>query len=174
MEWKKTLATSSGMWGIWDYETYKNISNYDQWSRYFEEDNNIVQQIINNHFVPINIGSDGVFEFNIKMNENLTDREKKYVIASSEPYLIKSNGILKISGIEYIDKNIREEQCISVKIEPSMYSVIIRLIDWKQEMGMVQSDGKPKKEALSDFIIEISENICQNKNNNISLKTFGR
>ncbi len=28
---KKELITDSGMWAIWDYETYKEIDDYDTW-----------------------------------------------------------------------------------------------------------------------------------------------
>ena len=28
--YKKDLHTASGMWGLWNYDTYKHIDNYDK------------------------------------------------------------------------------------------------------------------------------------------------
>ena len=43
--YKKDLHTASGMWGLWNYDTYKHIDDYDKWEPLFCEDEDIVKQI---------------------------------------------------------------------------------------------------------------------------------
>lgn len=50
--YKKDLTTASGMWGLWDYDTYKHIDDYDKWDSLFCEDEDIIKQIESHYFVP--------------------------------------------------------------------------------------------------------------------------
>ena len=34
-KYKKDLNTASGMWGLWNYDTYKHIDDYDKWDILF-------------------------------------------------------------------------------------------------------------------------------------------
>ena len=34
-KYKKDLNTSSGMWGLWNYDIYKHIDDYDKWDVLF-------------------------------------------------------------------------------------------------------------------------------------------
>ena len=169
---KKTLSTNSGMWGIWDYDTFKHIDDYNKWADLFEEDAGIIMCIKDKSFVPINIGGDGVFGFEVKLEAKLNDRESKYVLASSEKYIIKTSESLKVSGIEYIGKDVKESNCITLELTKGLYSVKVNLIDWKQEPNSVDSKGMPMPNALPDFIIELNylKSIDFIANNNI--KTF--
>ena len=65
---EKDISTMSGMWALWDYEEYKNISSVEEWEKSFLEDSDIEKQIDISKIVPINIYSDGCFKFNIKIN----------------------------------------------------------------------------------------------------------
>lgn len=85
--YKKDLATASGMWGLWNYDTYKHIDDYDKWEPLFCEDEDIVNQIKSRYFVPINIMEDGCCSFTIRIDEKISEREKKYICVQSEVYL---------------------------------------------------------------------------------------
>ncbi|MGE8433356.1 hypothetical protein [Chryseobacterium joostei] len=91
---RKTISTNSGMWILWDYSAFNNINDYGDWAEIFEEEIDIIEQIKQRKIVPININSDGVFDFEVKLNEKLDDREKKYVLVSSSDYVINSMGKL--------------------------------------------------------------------------------
>lgn len=151
----KVLTTSFGMWGLWDYEKYKNVENYNEWSVFFDEVDDIMKQITSHSFVPINIGSDGAFEFKVIFEEDLNDRERKYILVSSKPYLIKSSGLLKLSGIEYIGGKIKDRDCITIPTGENKFVVVIHLIDWKAEKSRFSSDSQFLSRTLPDFIIEI-------------------
>ncbi len=95
-EVKQVLKTNSGMWAIWQPERFNQITDYSSWENELLEDENIVEKIREKVFVPININSDGTFEFLVRMGEDvgLTEREKRVALVTSKDYLIKSNGIL--------------------------------------------------------------------------------
>jgi hypothetical protein len=171
MKMRKSLSTGSGMWGVWNYEFYRKIKNFDDWSSYFEEDSDIAAQIKNKKFVPINVNSDGIFEFAVKYAEKPDERESKYLLASSKPYIIENSGVLKVSGIEFIEADVRDDKCITIEIPKGTYSVIIHLIDWKAEPNALDEKGLPTDKALPDFIIEINS-AGTNMEGNAALKTF--
>jgi hypothetical protein len=172
---RKTLVTDSGMHCIWDPFYFSNISDYDSWEKNLLEDEDILQHIGRGMFVPINIHSDGAFEFEVRVGtseafQQLSERESKYLIISSEEYLFVSNGNLCISGIEYICNN-PDEYTGRLAIDRGDYSVIVHLIGWDDEPGMREPDGTPKAEALPDFIV-IMNPSHNGKEYRIDLNTF--
>ena len=88
---KKAVSTSSGMWGLWDYEEYRVVVTYEDWDALFCEDDAIKQQIAKAKFVPINIQSDGCFQFRVKIDETLSSRENNifsYICSLLYPSLV--------------------------------------------------------------------------------------
>ena len=169
---EKTLSTGCGMWALWDYEEYKNITSYEEWENLFLSDNDIIKQISNSKFVPIYIHTDGIFQFRVKINEQLSEREQKYVIATSEEYLIKTEGRLYLSGIEYIGNEVKEDEGIRLNLKSDSYSVKIHIIEWDKEPGMRLEDGSASIEALPDFTILINKENKANKKYRQKLDTF--
>ena len=51
----------SGMWGIWDYDTYKDIADYEKWEKLFCEDEDIEKQIAAKTFVPLYLHENGIY-----------------------------------------------------------------------------------------------------------------
>lgn len=171
---RKTLSTNSGMWALWDYLTYNYINDYGDWAEAFEEEEDLVRAIEKKSFVPININSDGAFDFVVKVNENLNDREKKYLLVTSKNYVIDSSGKLILSGIEFINGEIKEKNYISIETPKGFHNVRINLIDWKKEPHSLDENNMPTKDSLPDFIIEIDiiEPSIINNEFSKSLKTF--
>ncbi len=169
---KKVLVTGSGMWGLWDYNEYKNIQSYDDWDKLFCEDDDIKGEILKSKFVPININTDGCFEFCIKLNEVLSDREKQYVVVQSEKYQLITDGVLYLSGLEFINKDINETNTVAINLNSGEYAITIYLIEWDKEPGMKNPDGTPNDNALSDFIVQIEEVSENNTGYRKEIKTF--
>lgn len=153
---RQVLATMSGMWGIWDYDSYNMIDSYDSWAPVFEEDETIIQQIKEHHFIPINIMSDGAFQFAIKRNDILSDREKRYLTVESKEYLYHTTGKTIVSGIEYINKSIDASEGIEIELAPGYYEIKVCLVEWDSEPGAYNKDGSVNENALPDFIIMIN------------------
>ena len=153
---KNTYHTDSGMLCIWDFEKFKHIHDYDSWDKELCEDNDIIRNIKNNSFVPLNLG-DGAFEVEIRINEeNLNEREKEYLLVPSLPYLLKSSGRICISGLEHVSAELDENIGV-LELESGEYILQINLIDWNQEPGAVDESGNPTDIALPDMIVLITK-----------------
>jgi len=154
---RKTLATGSGIHCLWNPSYFSSITDYDSWEKELLEDEDILRSIKSGNFVPININSDGVFEFEVRVGtselfQELSKREKKYLTISSEKYRYVSNGLACISGIEYVCSS-PDENVGTLAIENGEYEVTVHLIGWDEEPNMINVDGTPKQEALPDFIV---------------------
>lgn len=170
--YKKELDTSSGMWGLWNYDTYKHIDDYEKWDSLFCEDEDIAKQIENQSFVPIYIFEDGCRLFTIRIDEEISEREKKYILVQSEEYLLKSSGKVLVSGIDKIDKNIHSESVIELNIPEGYYSVKVYLIAWDDEPEAFLADGEINPEALSDFVVIIKSNANLEREYRTKINTF--
>lgn len=156
--YKNDLNTNSGMWAVWDYEAYKDVDAYDQWEPLFCEDADIERQIKNRTFIPINISEDGCCSFTVKVDEELNDREQKYVCVQSEPYLLRTSGKVIVSGIDYINQNMYAKNSIVLDLPAGHYTVKIYLIGWDEEPGAYLDNGEVSPNALSDFVIVLRSN----------------
>jgi hypothetical protein len=170
--YKKDLDTASGMWGLWNYDAYKHIDSYDKWDSLFCEDEDIIKQIESKHFVPVYIFEDGCRSFTIRIDEELSEREKAHICVQSEEYLLKSNGKVIVSGIDRIDKNIRSKHVIELDLPEGYYGVKIYLIAWNEEPGAFLENGEISPDALSDFVVVIKSNANLDSVYRTKLNTF--
>lgn len=170
--YKKDLDTASGMWGVWNYDTYKHIDDYDKWEPVFCEDEDIVKQIENHSFVPVNIFEDGCCSFTVKIDEEISDRETKYVCVQSEEYLFKSTGKVVVSGIDKIDQKINPDKVLILDMPEGYYSVKVHLLSWDEEPGAYLDNGDVSPDALSDFVIIIKSDADPDGNYRTKINTF--
>lgn len=171
---KKAVSTSSGMWGLWDYEEYRVVVTYEDWDALFCEDDAIKQQIAKAKFVPINIQSDGCFQFRVKIDETLSSREKQYIFVQSQEYLFESSGQVVLSGIEAINRTVSDRDGIMFNLRRGKYSVSICIVDWKEELKMKLFDETPSSDALPDFIVLINSSIDEQMEYRQELETFNK
>ncbi|MBR1737361.1 MAG: hypothetical protein IJ736_10165, partial [Firmicutes bacterium] len=162
----------SGMFALWDHETYKHIDDYDKWEPLFVEDEDIEKQIKNNAFVPAYFHQDGCFGFELKIDEDLSDRERKYIIVQSEEYLFRSSGKAVLSGIDYIDSNVSPDEAIIIDIPEGFYSVKVYLIAWDDEPGAYLENGDVSPDALPDCIVVVKSDADRGKVYRTKVNTF--
>ncbi len=170
--YKKELDTASGMWGLWDYDTYKHIDDYDKWDSLFCEDEDIAKQIENQSFVPIYIFEDGCRSFTIRIDEEISEREKKYILVQSEEYLLKSTGKVIVSGVDKIDKDVSSDRAIELNLPQGLYSVKIYLIAWDDEPEAFSADGEINPDVLSDFVVIIKSDADLEREYRTRINTF--
>ncbi|MBQ5734906.1 MAG: hypothetical protein IIV51_05940 [Lachnospiraceae bacterium] len=170
--YKKDLNTSSGMWGLWNYNTYKHIDDYDKWEPLFCEDEDIVKQIESHNFVPVYIFEDGCRSFTIRVDEELSEREKRYVCVQSEEYLLKSTGKIVVSGIDEINKELSPNNVIELDMQEGYYSVKIFLLAWDEEPGAYLENGEINPDALSDFVVVVKSNADLKGEYRTKINTF--
>lgn len=170
--YKKNLTTGSGMWGLWDYETYKEVDDYEKWEPLFCEDEDIQKQIEKKAFVPVYIFEDGCRSFTLKIDCGLSEREKAFVCVKSEKYLFYSNGKSILSGIDCINTNVAEDEAIIFDIPKGFYEVSIFLLSWDDEPGAYLENGSVNPNALSDFVVVLKSNANEKESYRQRINTF--
>lgn len=170
--YKKNLHTASGMWGLWSYNEYKHIDDYDKWEPLFCEDEDIVKQIKSHNFVPIYIFEDGCRSFTVRVDEELSEREKDYISVQSEEYLLRSTGKVVVSGIDEISQILSLGNVIELNLTEGYYSVSVYLLVWDEEPGAYMENGEISPDALSDFVIIIKSNANLENEYRTRINTF--
>lgn len=102
----------------------------------------------------------------------MTERERKYVAVTSEPYLLITDGNAVVSGIEHVGEEPNDRMRVS--LPPGRWSVMIHLIDWEAEPGQADDAGRPAPTALPDFAILINPEGQANRDYRTRVQTFER
>jgi hypothetical protein len=154
----QVVATAAGMCGIWQPEAFSHVTDLNSWEDDVAEDSALIRHIRAGEFTPINVGADGAFQIVVRgrvSSPALSEREASYLEASSEPYLLISNGMLELGGLEAVGSYTRAAKT-RIPLTAGKYSAEIYLIDWKAEPGAADKSGGATAEALPDFIVTLS------------------
>lgn len=149
------LVTDSGMLCVWNADHFSHITDYDSWEKELCEDTDILRHIESGSFVPLNLLSDGAFsvELRVASPDSMSPREKEYLLVPSLPYLLKSSGRIVASGLEHVGASART--FLEMDLPLGDYAVRVNLIDWSEEPGSRDDDGKPSPAAMPDMIVFI-------------------
>ncbi len=173
----RTVGTSAGMFALWRLSRFASVTDLDDWEDEVADDESLLEAVREGALVPINIGGDGAYQFTVRgvpALGGLMEREARYRLVSSQPYLLVSDGLVGLGGLEAVGEYTGADR-LQVSLEPGRYEVQVHLIDWKAEPGAADADGKPTKDALGDFVIEISQQGSEtSRQYRRSLETFSR
>jgi hypothetical protein len=170
-------VTDAGMHALWNPSRFTDITDYQTWEGTLLEDDDIAGHIRAGVLVPINIGSDGAFQFLVRVGTAgqapaLTSREKEHLLVSSQPYLYQSDGSAFLTGIEHIRADPGPDTpALTIPAGPN--AVTIHLIDWDAEPGARDAHREPASGALPDFVVLISPGTTGNPHRT-RLQTFDR
>lgn len=170
------VATSAGLFGVWRASAFAYVSELEQWEDEVAETSNLERQISSGAFVPINIGGNGAFQITVRGVEfpgSLSEREQSYLLASSEPYLLISDGVLELGGLEAVG-NYSGAEKVEIQLDSGRYAVVVHLVDWQAEPGSREPHGEPASDALPDFIVEISADLPGQSGYRTKAETFDR
>jgi hypothetical protein len=173
-----TAATDAGMHALWNPSRFTDITDYKTWEDALLEDDDITRRIQAGELVPVNIRSDGAFQFLIRVGTPgqapaLTSRERAHLLASSQPYLYLSDGAACLTGLERICADPGQgTAALTVPVGPN--AVTVHLIDWPAEPGARDRQGKPASGALPDFVVLISPAETTRTRYRTRLETFDR
>jgi hypothetical protein len=150
------VRTDSGMFMLWNPARFQQVVDYPTWERELLEDTDIERHIAARSLVPIGIGVGGSFGFTARAGSasapaTLDERELQYLVVSSEPYGLDSDGRAWLTGIEEVSHD--PVNGLTVEIPAGTWSVVVNLIDWQAEPGSTSSDGVPTPTALPDFVV---------------------
>lgn len=157
-EISRAVATSAGMCALWQPEHFAHVTDLDMWEDDVAEDAALVRHMERGAFVPLNVGGDGAFQIAVRgglSGAELSDREARYVLVSSKPYLLDSHGSVALGGLESVGGALRQDSIV-FPVEAGRYSVTVHLLDWKAEPGSLTPDGDPSPSALPDFLAVFS------------------
>lgn len=151
--------TACGMHCLWDQAAFTGVSDYDTWARELLDDADIGRHVAAGRLVPLNIGSDGAMEVEVRVGApgaaaELTDREAKYLIVRSEPYRLRATGPVGVCGLEYVAVPPGPRVGI-VPLLLGEYAVTAHLIAWDEE-PMMQTDDGPGAGALPDYLVLVN------------------
>ncbi len=150
-------ATDAGMHCVWRPAAFASVHDYETWDSQLSEDGDILRHVSAGDFVPINIRSDGAFEIEVRVGSAsspaaLSERDRTYLEVESEPYRFISDGELCLSGIEHVHEA-PDAHVGRLALSPGEYAVVVHLIGWNREPGMLTASGSRSPDALPDFIV---------------------
>src|SRR6266581_4172822 len=170
------VSTDAGMLAVWNPKRFPTIFDYDSWERELYDNKDILRHIREGHLVPINIGRDFAAGVTVRIeplaDPKLSEREARYLFASSEPYLYVSDGELCVSGLEGIDRDPAPSSVMA--IARGRYQLTIHMLDWDLEPGAKDESGRPTADARSDFLVLVSPEPAPDTVYRRELETFDR
>lgn len=155
---KKNLGTSNGMWAIWDYESFKDVDSYQKWFELFCEDDDIAKLVEKNSLVPINLHFDGNYVFEVKVDGELTAKEKEYMATLSKEYFFHTEGKAYLSGIDRVFAEPDEDGAIVLDLPAGDYAISVALINWDEDPDAYLRNGQVSPLAMADFVVLIRSN----------------
>ncbi|WP_134715054.1 hypothetical protein [Saccharomonospora xinjiangensis] len=170
------VATSAGLFGVWCASAFNHVNELSQWESEIADDSALERQISDGSFVPINVGGDGSFQFVVRGTEapgSLSERERSYLLISSEPYLLVSDGLLELGGLEAVG-NYSGASKVKIPLDSGRYAAVVHLVDWQAEPGSRRAGGNPSVSALPDFIVEIFVDFHSELKYRTKVETFNR
>ncbi|MFI1991932.1 hypothetical protein [Actinoplanes sp. NPDC020271] len=156
MEFSGTVATGAGMFGLWSPPAFRGVIDYGSWEAELLEDQDLSRHARAGVLVPINLHSDGAFQFLVRIGTparpaTLTAREREYLVVSSEPYLFVATDGAILSGIEHVGA--RPGPHLPVPLPAGRWQVEISIVDWTAEPGLQDGRGDPLPGSLPDFTL---------------------
>jgi hypothetical protein len=171
-------ATDAGMHALWNPSYFTSVTDYGTWESALLDDDDITKRVRAGELVPINIGSDGVFQFLARVGTEgqaptLTSSEKQHLLVSSQPYRYLSDGAAYLTGLEHICADPSPRTPV-LAIPSGPQAVTIHLIDWAAELGGTDDTGKPPSRTLPDFVLLICPADTATTPYRTRLNTFDR
>ncbi len=154
------FRTDAGLLCLWRPAAFAAVVDDPTWDRELGDDADILRHIATGDFVPINIGADGAFEIEVRVGSAdspaaLGERERSHLEVSSQPYRFTCDGELRLSGVEHV-YGTPDDNVARLDLIPGEYAVVVHLVAWDREPGMLTAAGTPSPEALPDFVVTVN------------------
>lgn len=158
IEFSVVADTGSGAVALWDAASFTHVTDQATWEMELI-DLDEAGHVSDGHLVPLNILCDGRYRVSVRFSAEtapvLDAREAVYREMESEPYLLRSNGTVHVTGVEYIGNYQDDEPPQAFTLPAGEYAATVHMLDWEQEPGMLLPDGDAAPGALPDFVVLI-------------------
>ncbi|WP_447523318.1 hypothetical protein [Salinibacterium sp. NYA9b] len=146
-------TTRAGMCALWEPSRFTHVTDLDAWEDAFDNDESIIKMIKEGALVPLNVGGNSTFKIEVR-SEALTEREQRLRLVTSEPYLLKTEGLIQVGALEEIGSLMGGGTEIAVG--KGIYAVTVHLIDWVSEPDARDASREASPDALPDFIVQLA------------------
>jgi hypothetical protein len=167
---RAALPTDSGMHGIWSPQAFKDVCSLEAWETRFIENRDIEASIKVGSFVPIYVHSDGTPLISVRLARSgtpatLASVEEQYLQKRSDEYLFVSQGMLAVSGIEYIG-GLAPKATRIIPLQSGRWSV--RVFELAAPRG---PEGKASPD-IPDFVVLVNPESSPTPKYRESVETF--
>jgi hypothetical protein len=180
------VATDAGYWLLWQPEAFAHVRDYETWARELEEPADLERHVAAGAVVPITIGEDGAYRFDVRSawrarrrlrrgsEAALDERERRYLAAASAPYLLVTHGTAALTGIESVGaaRTTRGGR-LDLTLPAGRWVVTVHVLAWDDEPGMADPHGQPVSGALPDFLLLLNPEADEPPAYRLSAVTFG-
>lgn len=148
-----TVATDAGMLALWRSSAFRDVGGYEAWEERVNE--RLAEAIELGELVPVGIQSDGAFGVRVAVAPDAaTDREARYIVVTSQPYLLVADGApVLLSGLESVGDE--RSNSVTLSLAEGRYAVRASIVAWDEEPGARRPDGSPSPTALPDFLVSV-------------------
>lgn len=178
MDVTAVLATSAGSWAVWQPESFLAVHDYSTWSAALEDDDDRRRWVGAGALVPISLGFDGAFRFDVRTGDAatavLSPRERAYHVVGSEPYLLISHGSACISGVEAVGADGGLPDVLRLALPAGRWAATVHMIAWDDEPGSRDRRGRPTSRALADVVVLLNRERDGTTHYRRSPETFDR
>jgi hypothetical protein len=151
---KSVFSTESGMHGLWSPNAFARVCDLAAWERIFLKNEQIEPFIRQGSFVPVYVHEDGGALFELRVGSIISPAmptldESSWTTETSDPYLFQSDGVLALSGIEYLNGSPNSD-VRAIPLPSGRWVVTIRVLTstrrfrQEQHYAKLPSAGKPR------------------------------
>jgi hypothetical protein len=159
------------MCGLWQPEGFADVLGIGDWEDRVADSEALGRRITDGLFVPLNVGGDGGWQVDLR-SDGLSSRKERHLLVSSDPYLLVSEGVVELGGLEQVGRY--SGGAVRIPLRPGRYRVCVNLIEWDAEPGSTRADGSPTSEALPDFVVIAEPESHRTAGYRVHLETFDR
>lgn len=168
---RAAYVTDSGMHGLWSRTAYAGVGDPGSWAKHLIDEASRDAHIAMGDFVPIHVHSDGAPIIELRSGRAgapaaLSGEERGWVRARSDPYLFVSDGVVNISGIEYVNGD-PEPHVGAMRLPRGRWTAVVYFLEWPE------SRFDRAKSYPPDFVVTLNPEVGSPPYRR-SVETFGR
>lgn len=142
------------MCGLWDPTHFPMVYDEEGWMDTLGDEVDLVRQVAGGYFVPVRLNTPGVFDYELRLEPGLSERESAYLAASSRRFLFRSSGTVCFGDYRHLEA-VASERVGVLPVNAGEYVVQAHILSWDREPGAVNEQGYRNDGFLPDLLITL-------------------